>query len=391
MEELLCVVYRWGIHIADSVGWFVSSIFFIFFLLRLSCCAFAAPTHLLCSAAFGVVLAARKEDSQEHVAIKQLRCTTLSRLARAHREAQVLLRLDHPGVVQLLDLFVQSTDAVAKSQPQDHQEQQEPKGHQYTETTQGAEAATIPSAHGPRGSVALRSSSSNSSSPALISGLEVNLVLERMEHSLGAVVQRLHEQGQALPRKHVQFWAQQLFSALEYLHASHIVHRDLKPQNILVNSSTTCTLKICDFGTRPTLASPFSSWRVVQVLSRHMRDFALLCETGHPRRMLIVNRMEDLLQHVALLSHHTDASLAHGSHTCHHPHATMITPSTQHLLPSAHITCRTGLRCGQRLSSHLPRRCWHAVVSGTRGFAHPQLSHAVPRPLGGRLYRGGDA
>jgi fused-like protein len=56
-----------------------------------------------------------------------------------------------------------------------------------------------------------------------------------------------------LPIPLVRSIAQQLCSALHYLHAQNIVHRDIKAQNVLIGSDG--VLKLCDFG----FARSFSS------------------------------------------------------------------------------------------------------------------------------------
>ncbi|EGD80426.1 CMGC/MAPK protein kinase [Salpingoeca rosetta] len=200
----------------------------------------------LAKAAFGVVLEATHNVTEEHVAIKRLCCTTASRLARAHREAQALLRLQHDHIVRLLDVFVEAdgTDDADGARDADAI-----SGDNGDGSKDGAEDSTH-SAQGMarRGSSRAAMTARAPQQPAPAPGVQVSLVMERMEHSLASVLSQFYERGEAVPSAHVQYWAHQLFTALDYLHASHIVHRDLKPHNILVNSSTTCTLKICDFG-----------------------------------------------------------------------------------------------------------------------------------------------
>lgn len=54
------------------------------------------------------------------------------------------------------------------------------------------------------------------------------------------------EEDKNLPENEVRKIAQQLVSALYYLHSNNIIHRDIKPQNILISSSG--VIKLCDFG-----------------------------------------------------------------------------------------------------------------------------------------------
>ena len=41
----------------------------------------------------------------------------------------------------------------------------------------------------------------------------------------------------------------QVLSAIAYCHSKNIVHRDLKPENLLLDSETSGTIKVIDFGT----------------------------------------------------------------------------------------------------------------------------------------------
>ena len=54
------------------------------------------------------------------------------------------------------------------------------------------------------------------------------------------------EEDQSLPEEVIRPIAQQLVSALHYLHTNRIIHRDMKPQNILISDGG--VVKLCDFG-----------------------------------------------------------------------------------------------------------------------------------------------
>lgn len=55
-----------------------------------------------------------------------------------------------------------------------------------------------------------------------------------------------------LPESQVKLIANQLASALEFMHGLKLVHRDVKPENVLVFKQNFSQIKLCDFGsTRP--------------------------------------------------------------------------------------------------------------------------------------------
>lgn len=68
------------------------------------------------------------------------------------------------------------------------------------------------------------------------------VVLELAESDLKKVIKSaIH-----LQLKHIITVVYNLLCAVKYLHSANVLHRDLKPANILINED--CSVKICDFG-----------------------------------------------------------------------------------------------------------------------------------------------
>jgi serine/threonine protein kinase len=107
--------------------------------------------------------------------------------AQFHREANVLARLDHPNLPKVSDYFLEA-------------------GRDY---------------------------------------LVMDFVPGR---DLRDILKESRSQGQFLPQDQVLAWAEQLCSALEYLHGENppLLHRDIKPANIKLTPSG--TIKLVDFG-----------------------------------------------------------------------------------------------------------------------------------------------
>uniref|UniRef100_A0A7S2S2I0 Mitogen-activated protein kinase n=1 Tax=Rhizochromulina marina TaxID=1034831 RepID=A0A7S2S2I0_9STRA len=71
---------------------------------------------------------------------------------------------------------------------------------------------------------------------------DIYVISDLMETDLSSII----KSPQPLTDEHIQFFLYQVLRGLKYLHTSNVVHRDMKPRNLLVNSN--CDLKICDFG-----------------------------------------------------------------------------------------------------------------------------------------------
>eukprot|EP00743_Colponemidia_sp_Colp-15_P001682 GILK01001838.1.p1 GENE.GILK01001838.1~~GILK01001838.1.p1 ORF type:complete len:394 (-),score=37.18 GILK01001838.1:268-1449(-) len=71
---------------------------------------------------------------------------------------------------------------------------------------------------------------------------DIYVISELMETDLASII----KSPQPLSDEHCQFFLYQILRGMKYIHSANILHRDLKPRNLLVNSN--CDLKICDFG-----------------------------------------------------------------------------------------------------------------------------------------------
>ncbi|RHY96513.1 hypothetical protein DYB35_002745 [Aphanomyces astaci] len=71
---------------------------------------------------------------------------------------------------------------------------------------------------------------------------DVYIVTDLMETDLHRVI----HSNQTITDDHLQYFLYQMLVAIKYVHSAQVLHRDLKPSNILVNSD--CDVKLCDFG-----------------------------------------------------------------------------------------------------------------------------------------------
>eukprot|EP00039_Didymoeca_costata_P019160 m.336468 g.336468 ORF g.336468 m.336468 type:complete len:353 (+) comp17860_c0_seq1:231-1289(+) len=72
---------------------------------------------------------------------------------------------------------------------------------------------------------------------------DVYIVQGLMETDLHKVLKKTK-----LSPEHICFFTYQLLCALKYIHSANVIHRDLKPSNLLIDATTTCDLRVCDFG-----------------------------------------------------------------------------------------------------------------------------------------------
>jgi mitogen-activated protein kinase 7 len=72
----------------------------------------------------------------------------------------------------------------------------------------------------------------------------IYVAMPLMDTSLAHIL-RTYSQNKDLTLNHVKFFLIQILYGVRYLHSAGIIHADLKPANILVNSN--CDIKICDY------------------------------------------------------------------------------------------------------------------------------------------------
>jgi len=157
--------------------------------------------------AYGVVAKYLDRSSGEHVAIKRMSNLDedLICLKRAYREVRLLRKLNHPNIVDLVDVI--APNLLVQQQYQQ--------------------------------------------SAAPLSSLF--LVFKCEDTDLSMIIRS----DQFLSQEHVQFIMYQIVEGVSYLHENNVLHRDLKPANILVNCSD-CTIKIADFGLARVVSSTYT-------------------------------------------------------------------------------------------------------------------------------------
>jgi len=101
--------------------------------------------------------------------------------------------------------------------------------------------------------------------------LYLNLVMEYMPETVYRVMRfyQKMQPRQAIPTLYIKLYLYQVCRALAHMHAQNVVHRDIKPQNLLVDSSKTHALRLCDFGSAKFLNGQGGS--VAYICSRYYR------------------------------------------------------------------------------------------------------------------------
>jgi len=161
---------------------------------------------------FGVVYQARLISNQnESVAIKKV----LQDRRYKNRELQIMRRLDHQNIVQLLYFFfISSTDRFGREE------------------------------------------------------VYLHLVQEFIPETVNKVARHYAKSKQTIPMFYIKLFMYQLFRSLAYIHSMGICHRDIKPQNLLLDPES-AVLKLCDFGSAKQLVK--GELNVSYICSRYYR------------------------------------------------------------------------------------------------------------------------
>lgn len=160
---------------------------------------------------FGVVYQAKLLGTNELVAIKKV----LQDRRYKNRELQIMRRLDHQNVVQLLYFFfISSSDRFGREE------------------------------------------------------VYLHLVLEFIPETVNKVARHYAKSKQTIPMFYIKLFMYQLFRSLAYIHSMGICHRDIKPQNLLLDPET-AVLKLCDFGSAKQLIK--GELNVSYICSRYYR------------------------------------------------------------------------------------------------------------------------
>mmetsp|Transcript_36903 Transcript_36903/g.85124 ORF Transcript_36903/g.85124 Transcript_36903/m.85124 type:complete len:425 (-) Transcript_36903:256-1530(-) len=163
-----------------------------------TCCYFVHDTkfevseryqlvELVGQGAYGVVCAAKDEQSGEFVAIKKIENAFeyITFTKRTLRELRILRHLRHENLIDVRNIFIPGVK-------QDFQ--------------------------------------------------DIYVVSQLMETDLALILKG----NQRLTAIHCKFFLYQILRGMKYVHSAKVIHRDLKPRNLLVNANS--DLKICDFG-----------------------------------------------------------------------------------------------------------------------------------------------
>ncbi|GMT16220.1 hypothetical protein PFISCL1PPCAC_7517 [Pristionchus fissidentatus] len=171
------------------------------------------PTRIVGEGTFGIVFEAEHRFTNCSYAVKRVHLNQRDRLLKkALREATVMSRFDHRGIVRYFDSWIE-----------------EPPAGWQIRADLAIKDGLLRDKHQMRyhDSCAYMYIQMQLCSESLEDWLEKNTAIREMNK--------------------MKSWLKQLVEAVNYIHAKKIMHRDLKPSNILLYGED--QLKICDLGT----------------------------------------------------------------------------------------------------------------------------------------------
>jgi len=156
---------------------------------------------------YGIVYKAKDKVTDQYVALKKIRLETESEgvPSTAIREISLLKELEHPGIVQLLDVV--------------HADQKLYLVFEF---------------------------------------LDKDLKKFMDDYAASRRLEGLTDPNLGLPETLVQSYLRQLLEGIAYCHKHRVLHRDLKPQNLLIDS--TGLIKLADFGLARAFGLPVRSY-----------------------------------------------------------------------------------------------------------------------------------
>jgi len=156
---------------------------------------------------YGIVYKAKDKVTDQYVALKKIRLETESEgvPSTAIREISLLKELEHPGIVQLLDVV--------------HADQKLYLVFEF---------------------------------------LDKDLKKFMDDYAASRRLEGLTDPNLGLPEPLVQSYLRQLLEGIAYCHKHRVLHRDLKPQNLLIDS--TGLIKLADFGLARAFGLPVRSY-----------------------------------------------------------------------------------------------------------------------------------
>ena len=161
---------------------------------------------------FGVVYRAKKDDSNELIAIKRV----FQDKRYKNRELEILKELNHPNIINLKQYFYTKNNKKEEGEPD----------------------------------------------------IYLNCVMDYFPTTLSRILNINFQSRKQLEPFIAKLYAYQMLLSLRYIHLKGITHRDIKPQNILVEQKTN-KIKLCDFGSAKKLIQGQKS--LAYICSRYYR------------------------------------------------------------------------------------------------------------------------